>query len=79
MSPANIHDSQMLPILLDPENRDDFAWADSAYSGECLKDLLKVGNFESCIHEKGARDHPPRDAAKNNIISRQPLEIALNM
>ena len=27
MTPANIHDSQMLPMLLDPENRDDYVWA----------------------------------------------------
>ena len=33
VTPANIHDSQMLPMLLDPENQDDYVWADSAYSG----------------------------------------------
>lgn len=26
--PANIHDSQMLSPLLDPENEYDYAWAD---------------------------------------------------
>ena len=34
VTPANIHDSQMLPCLLDPENEHDYVWADSAYSGE---------------------------------------------
>jgi IS5 family transposase len=64
VTPANIHDSQMLPRLLDPENEHDFVWADSAYSGECFADLLRLGGFESLIHEKGARNHPLSDEAK---------------
>ena len=31
---ANIHDSQILSMLLDPENQDDYVWADPAYSGQ---------------------------------------------
>ncbi|QPN65280.1 transposase [Synechococcus sp. CBW1006] len=64
VTPANIHDSQLLPRLLDPENEHDFVWADSAYSGECFEDLLSLGGFESLIHEKGARNHPLSDKAK---------------
>ena len=64
VTPANIHDSQMLPRLLDPENEHDFVLADSAYSGKCFADLLSLGGFESLIHEKGARNHPHSDAAK---------------
>jgi IS5 family transposase len=64
VTPANIHDSQMLPLLLDPENEHDYVWADSAYSGECFDDLLSLGGFESLIHEKGARNHPLSDSAK---------------
>ena len=64
MTLANSHDSQMLPMLLDPENQDDFVWADSAYSGEFFEDLLRIGGFESCIHEKGTRNHPLSEAAK---------------
>ena len=51
-------------MLLDPENQDDFVWADSAYSGEFFEDLLRIGGFESCIHEKGTRNHPLSEAAK---------------
>jgi transposase, IS5 family len=43
VTPANIHDSQMLLLLLDPENELDYVWADSAYSGECFDDLLSLG------------------------------------
>jgi IS5 family transposase len=64
VTPANTHDSQMLLMLLDPENTDDYVWADSAYAGECFEDLLNLGGFESCIHEKGSRNHPLSDAAK---------------
>ena len=64
VTPANVHDSQMLPRLLDPENEHDYVWADSAYSGECFADLLSLGGFESLIHEKGARNRPLSKAAK---------------
>jgi transposase, IS5 family len=56
--------AKMLPRLLDPENEHDYVWADSAYSGECFEELLSLGGFESLIHEKGARNHPLSDAAK---------------
>ena len=52
VTPANIHDSQMLPQLLDTENWHDYVCADSAYSGECFENLLALGGFESQIHEK---------------------------
>lgn len=64
VTPANIHDSQMLPQLLDPENEHDYVWADSAYSGECFEDLLSLGGFESLIHEKGARNNPLSEESK---------------
>jgi hypothetical protein len=54
----------MLPRLLDPENEQDYVWADSAYSGECFEKLLSLGGFESLIHEKGAQHNPLSEAAK---------------
>lgn len=62
--PANLHDSQMLAHVLDPENSDDFVWADSGYSGEKFEELLELAGFESCIHEKGTRNHPLGELAK---------------
>ena len=64
MTPANVHDSQMLPHLLDPKEEHDNVWDDSAYSAECFESLLSLGGFESPIHEKGARNHPISDAAE---------------
>ncbi len=51
-------------IELDPEDEQDYVWADSAYSGACVEDLLSLGGFESLIHEKGARNHRLSNAAK---------------
>ena len=64
VTPANIHDSKMIARLLDPENEHDFVWADSAYSGEPIQDLLGLAGYESLIHEKGVRNQPLSDAAK---------------
>jgi len=71
VTPANIHDSQMLPMLLDPENHNDYVWADSVYSGKRFTDLLSLAGFENRIHEKGSRNHPPSAAAteRNSIKS----------
>jgi len=63
VTPANNHDSQLLPTFLDPENTDDCVWADSTYSGECFEGLLNLRGFEGCIHEKGGRNHPLSEAA----------------
>ena len=43
VTPANIHDSQMLPMLLDPENTDDYVLVSSDYTGECFEDFLNLG------------------------------------
>ena len=64
VTPTNIHNSRMMTLPLDPENTDDYAWADSAYAGERFEDLLNLGGFESCIHEKGSRNHSASDAHK---------------
>ena len=64
VTPANVHDSRMLPRLLDPENEHDYVLADSAYSGECFEELLSLGGFKRLIHEKGSRNHPLSDSAK---------------
>jgi len=59
-------------MRLDPDNQDDYVWADSAYSGERFKDLLSLAGFENRIHEKGSRNHPLSAAAtKRNSIRSQ--------
>jgi len=77
VTPANVHDSQMLPMLLDPENHDDYVWADSAYAGKCFEDLLSLGGFESRIHEKGSRNYPLSEAAKESNSVRSAIRACV--
>jgi len=79
VTPANIHDSQMLPRLLDPENSDTHVWADSAYAGMCFEDLLNLGGFESCVHEKAAAiTRSVTEPKSATVLNHQP-EPVLNM
>jgi hypothetical protein len=64
VTPVNVSDSLMLAHLLDPGNEHDYFWVDSAHSCECVERLLSFFGFESLIHEKGVRNHPLSDAAK---------------
>ena len=64
LTPANVHDSQMVPALLDGENEEAMVWADSAYQGRLLESLLKEAGYESRIQEKGSGQAPLSDAAK---------------
>jgi IS5 family transposase len=72
VSPANVHDSQMLPAILDPFNLDNFFFADSAYAGELFEEFLSAAGFESFINEKGYRNNPLSEASKafNSVKSR---------
>lgn len=58
VTPANIHDSQILAYVRDPENRGDFIRSDSGYAGVKFEQLLVLAGFESCIHDMGTRNHP---------------------
>ncbi len=59
-----MHDSQMFPRLLDPENQQNFVWADSAYSRARLQDLLELAGFDNLINAKGSCNHPLREETK---------------
>ena len=63
ITPANVHDSQLLPALLDGENSDPMVWADAAYQSKAVETLLQEAGYESRIQEKGQRQHPISDAA----------------
>ena len=64
ITPANVHDSQMLPALLDRDNSDPMVWADAAYQSKAVEILLQKAGYESRIQEKGQRDHTLSDAAQ---------------
>jgi transposase, IS5 family len=56
---ANIHDSEMLEVLLDKkEDGGQPVHADSAYRSEALEEVCRSKNIKSRIHEKGYRNKP---------------------
>lgn len=56
---ANIHDSEMLEVLLDKkEDGGQCVHADSAYRSEALEEVCRSKNIKSQIHEKGYRNKP---------------------
>lgn len=71
---ASVHDSQLLPELID--SRDRVLYADSGYTGKKLHDSLPE-ELEIRINEKGQRCHPLTDTQKesNRLKSRTRARI----
>jgi len=68
----------MIPQVLDPENIDDFVWADFGYADAQYEELLEGAGCESRIHKKGSRFHPLSEEAKerNKVQSTAPARVA---
>lgn len=61
--PIFMTDRCYLPCVI-RKNKHNQEWAGSAYSGECLVELLSLGGFKSVDHEKGMHNHPLSVATK---------------
>jgi IS5 family transposase len=61
---ASVHDSQVLEGLLEPTDENCELYADSAYSGEPVEEILAEYKVESKVHEKGTRNKPLTDKQK---------------
>ena len=55
---AAVHDSIMLPVLLDESNTSSRVYGDSAYRSAEIEEELKARNLRSLIHRKGYRNRP---------------------
>lgn len=55
---AAVHDSQPLPDLIGPQNKDENLFADSAYKSAKTDAQLAELGVKNYIHEKGARNRP---------------------
>ncbi len=55
VTPANVHDSEMIGSLIDKRDRGQKMYADSAYRIEKIENELNAKNLISMIHEKGYR------------------------
>lgn len=69
-TPANVHDSQILPDLL--HGAETRVWGDSAYAGQREAIRTAAPKAQDFTHEKAARGHPLTDAqkAKNTTKSK---------
>lgn len=64
VSTASLHDSKTVEKLLGNEDEYQPLYADSAYSGKPVDEILDARNVIGMIHEKGARNNPLTDAQK---------------
>lgn len=55
---ASVHDSQVIEDLIEPSDKDQPLWADSAYSGEPIAKVIKKNKMKNKIHEKGTKNNP---------------------
>jgi IS5 family transposase len=58
VTPADVHDSQELGDLFDPDNTGKALWADSAYKSEEIDRKLKRRRLRNNINRKGYRNRP---------------------
>jgi IS5 family transposase len=61
---ASVHDSQVLPKLVDERDAHHEVFADSAYKGKKIDSVLEKRKARNRIHEKGHRDHPLTEKQK---------------
>jgi IS5 family transposase len=61
---ASVHDSQLLPKLVDERDAHHEVFADSAYEGKKIETVLEKRKARNRIHEKGHRDHPLTEKQK---------------
>jgi len=74
---ASVHDSQALDNLLDKKDKGQVLYADSAYTGEKQKKVIRKYKLKNRVHEKGYRGTPLTDKqkAKNKIKSKTRVRV----
>lgn len=72
VSDASVHDPQPLNDLLEKSDKGQPLYADSAYTGEKQKKVIRKYRLKNKVHEKGYRGKPliDKQKAKNNIKSK---------
>lgn len=74
---ASVHDSQPLEDLLEKSDKGQSLYADSAYTGEKQKKVIRKYRLKNKVHEKGYRGKPLTDKqkAKNKIKSKTRVRV----
>jgi transposase, IS5 family len=65
VTPASVHDSQQLPVLIGPQQRGENLFADSAYASAATDRRLEGLGINNYVHEKAARNRPLNATHKN--------------
>lgn len=69
VSPADMHDSQVVDDLLTEKDKGQEAYADSAYTGEACEKIIAEAGMINQVHEKGYKNNPlTEEQIKNNKI-----------
>ena len=58
VTPASVHDSQVVADILDPDNTAASVWADSAYRSAEIEAKLAEKGLKSRFHRQGRRGRP---------------------
>lgn len=61
---ASVHDSQALEDLLNKKDKAQDLYADSAYTGENQKKVIRKNKMKNKVHEKGYRNNPLTEKQK---------------
>lgn len=74
---ASVHDSQALDDLLDKSDKGQPLFADSAYTGDKQKKIIRKYKLKNKVHEKGYRGKPltERQKANNKIKSKTRVRV----
>ena len=74
---ASVHDSQALDDLLDKSDKGQPLFADSAYTGDKQKKIIRKYKLKNNVHEKGYRGKPltERQKANNKIKSKTRVRV----
>lgn len=74
---ASVHDSQALNDLLDKSDKGQPLFADSAYTGDKQKKIIRKYRLKNKVHEKGYRGKPLTDKqkAKNQVKSKTRVRV----
>lgn len=74
---AHVHDSQVVFELIDKHDKGHSLYADSAYAGKEIKDILLAFGIQGRIHKKGVRNKPltEMEQKRNHQLSKKRCRV----
>ncbi len=77
VTPAHVHDSQVVFELIDKHDKGHSLYADSAYWGQEISDILSAFGIQGRIHKKGVRNKPltEKEQERNHRLSKKRCRV----